>query len=166
MAEHLKYIASTLTNNGGLKVSLADALDSDVDSIGVRGRVVTGTLRDNATVTSNSSWIMTNVAGGKYMLVRWQVTAVTITSGTLNLLVEKALPNGTSWQTILNHAITTTEHKIAQFSATPDAASALLTQSSFPTADTVYNGPWDTVRVQLYGSGVFSVTLTIDYMVY
>lgn len=159
-------IPADLLEFGGLKVAMQNSLSYLIDTVGVRGNVVKGNLWNAATVTANQAQTMTNVSGGSYMLVRWNVTAVTISSGSLFLLVEKRLPNDTNWITMLSRPITTTEHYLAQFSAIPNADSDLIQVTSFPTTNTVLNGPWDAARCQVYGTGTYSVTLTVDYMVY
>lgn len=158
-------IPSILLDLGGLKVTLQNQLSYLIDSIATRGRVVKGTLYNAATVTSNGSQMMTDVSGGRFLLVRWSVTSITITSGQLFLLVEKRLPNESNWTAILSRPITATEHFIAQFKAEPDADSDLIAVTSFPAVNTILNGPWDAARVQVYGTGTYSVTLTVDYMV-
>ncbi len=159
-------IPSDLLEFGGLKVAMQNSLSYLIDTVGGRGSVAKDTLWDAATVVANGSQTMANVDGGSYLLVRWNVTAITITTGDLFFLLEKRLPNEADWTTILSRPITATEHFMAQVSATPDATSDLVAVATFPATNTVLNGPWDTLRMQIYGTGTFSVTLTADYMVY
>lgn len=159
-------IPAALLEFGGLKVSMQNSLSYLIDTVATRGRIGKGTLWNAATLTANANVAMNNVDGGKYLLVRWNVTSVTITNGNLFLLIEKRLPNEANWTTVLSRPITTTEHFMAQVSAVPDATSRLIAVSSFPATDTVFNGPWDALRAQVYGTGSYSITLTVDYMVY
>lgn len=159
-------IPASLLEFGGLKVAMQNSLSYLIDTVGVRGNVIKGNLWNAATVTANTSQTMANVSGGAYLLVSWNITAVTITSGQLFILIEKRLPNDTNWTAVLSRQITTTEFRMAQVSAQPDSTSALLTVTPFPTVNTVYNGPWDAVRMQVYGTDTYSVTLSADYMVY
>lgn len=156
-------IPSDLQELGGLKVSLVNALGYGIDSVATRKKKVAETVL-SGTKTSNDVFPISNGVGGSQLLVQWAVTSVTISSGELFLLVQKTLPSG-GVTTILSHQITATEHMYAQFSAVPDAVSDLLAVNLFPTADTVLNGPWDGLQINLYGSGTYSVTLAVYAMV-
>lgn len=157
-------IPDYLLSLGGLKVNLQNSLQYTVDTIGTR-RHVNKQVVVAATISSNSSWAINNAAGGSNLLVHWNVTAVTISSGQLFFLLQKAMPDDASWTTIFSHEISATENRLVQVNAQSDSTSAFLPINSFPTVDTVYHGPWNLLSVQLYGSGSYSCTLSVNAMV-
>ena len=158
-------IPDSLLSLGGLKVALQNSLEYTVDTIGTRRHVNKQVVLSANTISSNGSWAINNAAGGSNLLVHWNVTAVTISSGQLFFLVQKAMPNDATWTTILSHQITATENRLVQVNAQSDSTSAFLSVNAFPTVDTVYHGPWNLLRVQLYGSGSYSCTLSVNSMV-
>ena len=149
MAEHLKYIASSLLANGGLKVSLADALAYGVDSIAVGPRVVSATVYNNATRTANHTQTFTGFAGTRLLLLEINITALTLATATGVVIgLQRLLPSGNVCD-MANQKFTATGNWLYQVRA--DAASGIFQPTNLALAfGTVKDGPWDdSVRVAL-----------------
>lgn len=149
---------------GGLKVSMQNALSDTIDGVQSKRKVVTGTIRANTgAITSNAVYPVTGLAGTSLLLVQYELSALTITSGTLSFIVSRLLPDGVNWQAICNHVITTTGLSIVQVHAQPSTApTAPIAYSEYgAAADTIYHGPWnDSIRLRVFGSATFSVAFS------
>lgn len=149
---------------GGLKVSMQNALADTIDGVQSKRKVVSGTVRANTgAITSNAVFPVTGLAGTSLLLVQYELSALTITSGTLSFVVQRLLPDGVNWQAICNHAITTTGLSIIQVHAQPstEPTAPVAYNEWGAAADTIYHGPWnDSIRLRVFGSEVFSVAFS------
>lgn len=155
---------------GGLKVAMQNSLSNSVDSITAYRKVVSGTFHASATRTANGAWNITGLAGTTHLSVMYDITALTITSGTLAFVVQRLLPDGVSWHAICNQNITATGKWLVQtqaaFWATASGSTAPQAYSEYGAAgSTIYNGPWnDSCRLHISGTGVYSVTFSAHYV--
>lgn len=148
---------------GGLKVAMQNSLSDAIDTVATRKKLYAGTFWTPAVRTANGASDITGFAGTQFLLVQYNITAVTITSGALNLAIQKFLPDGTSLQNICNHAITTTGHHLVQVNGLPNLSTTTITAFNQwgPVADTIYHGPWgDKIRFQIQGTGTFSINFS------
>lgn len=150
MAEHLKYIASNLLANGGLKVSLADALAYGVDGIATGPRMVGPVVVYNAaTLTANHTQTFTGFAGTRLALLELNITALTLDTATgVVIALQRLLPSGGACD-LANQKFTATGNWIYQVRA--DATSSIFQPTNLSlTFGQVKDGPWDdSLRVAL-----------------
>lgn len=158
-------IPTNLLEFGGLKVSMQSALSDSIDSITNRRRSVQGNVF-TGTRTANNVYNITGLRGTTFLLVHVNVTALTLTSGTLNFLIRRLMPNGTTMDCLLNMSVAATLNKLVQIHAQPDNTYRDI-QAFGAATNTVYPGPWyDLVEFNFSGTGVYSVTCDINYIAY
>jgi len=161
----LKDIVDDLKTNGGLKVSLVDALSSLVDSVEARRPLVEATFKESGAVTTNVSWTETGFKGTSMVLLAVNCSALTLDGGTnVTITLRKLMPDGSSYDDIAAFAFTTTAYKV--FLVPAVVADEIYTRTSLGigTGNT-QGGPWgDTLRVTVTWVGGVggSETATLD----
>lgn len=148
---------------GGLRVSMQNSLSDSIDSVksrrkGVQANIWTGTR------TANAAYNLTGLLGTAVLAIHLKISAVTISSGALNLLIRRIMPNA-AYDTICNVALVTGTPIDKILIVHNDVTSVLRDISAFGAAtNTVYDGPWgDTVEFQVYGTGTYTVTGDVNY---